>query len=103
MAKACSLPNPIARLSGDGIAGPLLLQSHIDVVLANPERWQHPPFSGDLVDGFLWGWGSLDMKGGIAMMLRAILRAKTDRMTSAGDIVLALVSDEESGGDQGAR
>ncbi|MQG12824.1 MAG: M20 family metallopeptidase [SAR202 cluster bacterium] len=52
---------------------------------------------------FLWGWGSLDMKSGIAMMLHAILRAKTDGMTSAGDIVLALVSDEESGGDQGGR
>ena len=103
LAKAPGLPNPIARLSGDGIAGPLLLQGHIDVVPANPERWQHPPFGGYLVDGFLWGWGSLDMKGGIAMMLRAILRAKTDRMTSAGDIVLALVSDEKSGGDQGAR
>ena len=37
------------------------------------------------------------------MMLHAILRAKTDGMTSAGDIVLALVSDEESGGDQGGR
>ena len=43
------------------------------------------------------------MKSGIAMMLHAILRAKTDGMTSAGDIVLALVSDEKSGGDQGAR
>jgi len=43
------------------------------------------------------------MKSGIAMMLHAILRAKTDGMTSAGDIVLALVSDDESGGDQGGR
>ena len=101
MAKACSLPNPIARLSGDGIAGPLLFQDHIDVVPSNPERWQHPPFGGDLVDGFLWGWGSLDMKSDIAMMLHAILRATTGGTTSAGDIVLALVSDEESGGDQG--
>ena len=43
------------------------------------------------------------MKGGIARMLRAILRAKTDRMTSAGVIVLALGSEDESGGDQGGR
>ena len=43
------------------------------------------------------------MKSGIAMMLHAIPRAKTDGMTPAGDIVLAVVSDEESGGDQGAR
>ena len=103
LAEVPGLPNPIAQLSGDGIAGPLLLQGHIDVVPSNPERWQHPPFGGVLVDGFLWGWGSLGMKSDIAMMLHAILRAKTDGMTSAGDIVLALVSDEESGGDQGGR
>ena len=37
------------------------------------------------------------------MMLHAILRAKTGGMTPPGDIVLAVVSDEESGGDQGVR
>ena len=53
LAEVPGLPNPIAQLSGDAIAGPLLLQGHIDVVPANPERWQHPPFGGDLVDRFL--------------------------------------------------
>ena len=96
-------PNLIARLPGDGAAPPLLLQGHVDVVPADPAHWQRPPFSGDLVDGYLWGRGSLDMKSGIAMMLYAILRAKTDGMTPAGDIVLAVVCDEEAGGDQGAR
>ena len=102
-AKTPGRPNLIARLPGDGSAAPLLLQGHLDVVPANPDRWQQPPFSGELVDGFLWGRGSLDMKSGVAMMLYAILRAKTDAMVPAGDIVLALVCDEESGGDQGAR
>ncbi|MEE8466798.1 MAG: M20/M25/M40 family metallo-hydrolase, partial [Dehalococcoidia bacterium] len=62
-----------------------------------------PPFGGDLVDGFIWGRGSLDMKSGIAMMLYALIRAKADGMTPAGDIVLAVVCDEEAGGDHGAR
>ena len=43
------------------------------------------------------------MKSDIAMMLNVILRAKTDGMTSAGDVVLTLVSGEESGGGQGGR
>ncbi len=43
------------------------------------------------------------MKSGIAMMLYALVRAKADSMTPAGDIVLALVCDEEAGGDHGAR
>ena len=103
LAKTPGRPNLIARLPGDGSAPPLLLQGHVDVVPADPSRWQQRPFGGDIVDGVLWGRGSLDMKGGIAMMLHAIMRAKADGMTPAGDIVLALVCDEESGGDHGAR
>ena len=103
LAKTPGRPNLIARLPGDGSAAPLLLQGHVDVVSADPSRWQQPPFGGDIVDGVLWGRGSLDMKGSIAMMLHAIMRAKADRITPAGDIMLALVCDEESGGDHGAR
>ena len=103
LAKSPGRPNLIARLPGEGIAPPLLLQGHVDVVSADPAYWQQPPFGGDLVDGYLWGRGSLDMKSGIAMMISAVVRAKADRMTTAGDIVLALVCDEEAGGDAGAR
>ena len=103
LAKTPGRPNLNARLPGDGSAAPLLLQGHVDVVSADPSRWQQPPFGGDIVDGVLWGRGSLDMKGSIAMMLHAIMRAKADRITPAGDIMLALGCDEESGGDHGAR
>ena len=103
LAKIPGRPNLIARLPGDGSAPPLLLQGHVDVVAADPEHWRQPPFGGDLVDGYLWGRGSLDMKSGIAMMLYAMIRAKADGMIPAGDIVLAIVCDEEAGGDLGAR
>lgn len=96
-------PNLIARLPGDGSAPPLLLQGHVDVVPADPALWQQPPFGGDVVDGYLWGRGSLDMKSGIAMMVTAMIRAKAEGITPAGDIILALVCDEEAGGDEGAR
>ena len=102
-AKTPDRPNLIARLPGDGSASPLLLQGHVDVVPADPALWKQPPFGGDIVDGFLWGRGSLDMKSGIAMMLYAVIRAKADGITPAGEIVLAFVCDEEAGGHQGAR
>ena len=59
LAKTPGRPNLIARLPGDGSAPPLLLQGHVDVVPADPAYWQQPPFGGDLVDGYLWGRGSL--------------------------------------------
>jgi acetylornithine deacetylase/succinyl-diaminopimelate desuccinylase-like protein len=94
-------PNLIARLPGRGEAAPLLLQGHVDVVAARGE-WRHPPFAGELHDGFVWGRGALDMKGGVAMMLAAFMRAKAGGAPPAGDVILCVLADEEAGSDLGA-
>jgi len=96
-------PNLIAKLPGQGSASPLLLYGHVDVVTTEKQQWQHPPFEGKMVDGFVWGRGALDMKGGVAMMLAAFLRAKYEDLKLPGDIILAIVSDEEAGGDFGSK
>lgn len=103
LAKSPERPNLIARLPGQGNAAPLLLYGHLDVVTTEKQQWQYPPFEGKQVDGYVWGRGTLDMKGGIAMMLAAFLRAKAENMKPAGDIVLTILSDEEAGGNFGAR
>jgi acetylornithine deacetylase/succinyl-diaminopimelate desuccinylase-like protein len=90
-------PNLIARLSGAGNAPPLLLQGHVDVVTIEHETWQQPPFDGNIIDGWVWGRGALDMKGGDAMMIAAILRAKAEGITPPGEVILTLMSDEEAG------
>src|SRR5688572_19418999 len=54
--------NLVARLAGTGELPPLLLAAHLDVVEADASAWSHPPFSGDLADGYLWGRGAIDMK-----------------------------------------
>jgi len=95
-------PSLVARLRGRGDAPPLLLEGHVDVVSTAGQRWTHPPFAGEIVDGYVWGRGALDMKGGVAMFVAAALRAAATQLTPAGDVVLALVSDEEGGGDAGA-
>jgi acetylornithine deacetylase/succinyl-diaminopimelate desuccinylase-like protein len=95
-------PNLIARLPGLGKAQPLLLYGHVDVVTTENQRWQHPPFEGSVVDGYVWGRGAFDDKGGVAMLLAAFLRAKVENLTPPGDVVLAIVSDEEHGGEYGA-
>lgn len=94
-------PNLIARLRGRGASPPLLLQGHVDVVAARGE-WQHGPFAGDVADGYVWGRGALDMKGGVAMLLAAFMRAVAAGSPPPGDVILCLLADEEAGSDLGA-
>lgn len=96
-------PNLVARLPGEGSAAPLLLQGHVDVVSTAGQRWAQPPFAAALVDGHVWGRGALDMKSGVAMLVSAVLRAAADGARPAGDVLLVVLSDEEAGGDHGAR
>ena len=103
LAKDPNRPNLITRLKGQGSAAPLLLYGHVDVVTTACQEWTHPPFEGKLVDGSIWGRGALDMKSGIAMMLSAFIRAKTENLISAGDIVLVILCDEEAGSEYGAK
>lgn len=103
LARTPQRPNLIARLAGQGKAPPLLLYGHVDVVTTENQPWTRPPFEGIIQDGFIWGRGALDMKGGVAMMVAAFLRAKAEKTDLPGDVVLAILSDEEHGGDFGAK
>jgi acetylornithine deacetylase/succinyl-diaminopimelate desuccinylase-like protein len=96
-------PNLVARLKGRGTAAPLLLYGHVDVVTTVNQPWSQPPFAANEVDGFLWGRGALDMKSGVAMLVSAFLRAKTENLALPGDVILCIVPDEEAGGDAGAK
>jgi acetylornithine deacetylase/succinyl-diaminopimelate desuccinylase-like protein len=93
--------NLIARIAGEGTSPPLLLQGHVDVVAARGQ-WTHPPFAGEIHDGFIWGRGALDMKGGVAMMLAAFMRVKATGRRPPGDLILCLMADEEAGSSLGA-
>ena len=103
VAKEDARPNLVARVRGAGEAPPLLLYGHVDVVTTAGQEWTHPPFDGELVDGWVWGRGALDMKGGVAMLVDTFLRAARGEITPRGDLILVVLSDEENGGDLGAR
>jgi acetylornithine deacetylase/succinyl-diaminopimelate desuccinylase-like protein len=102
-AKEPGRPNLVTRLRGTGSAAPLLLYGHVDVVTTAGQQWSRAPFGGELVEGYVWGRGALDMKGGVAMLVSAFLRAKAEGPRPPGDVVLAILSDEEAGGDLGAK
>jgi acetylornithine deacetylase/succinyl-diaminopimelate desuccinylase-like protein len=103
VARSETRPNLVARVRGDGSARPLLLYGHADVVTTEGQQWAHPPFAGELVDDVVWGRGAVDMKGGVAMLVDVFTRAARGEIRPRGDVILCVVSDEEGGGDLGAR
>ena len=101
-ARDAERPNLIARLPGRGAAPPLLLQGHVDVVSTAGQRWSHPPFEAVEADGCIWGRGAVDMKGGVAMMLSALLRARAEGLEPPGDVIFCALADEEGMSGYGA-
>ena len=74
----------------------VMLNGHIDTVPLGDEReWPHPPLSGELADGRLWGRGACDMKAALACMLYA---AKDAQAELDGTVVITGVVQEEVGG-----
>jgi acetylornithine deacetylase len=93
-------PDLVARLPGAGGGRSILLAGHIDVVGADPKReaWVFDPFSGTVHEGRLYGRGANDMKGGIAAMIQAVLALGDAGIRLQGDVLVATVVDEETGG-----
>ncbi|WP_435011181.1 M20 family peptidase [Tundrisphaera lichenicola] len=90
----------------DASSLPILLMSHLDVVPAEPGSegdWTHPPFSGQVADGFIWGRGALDVKSGALGLLEAAEGLLTKGFRPVGDVYFALGHDEETGGREGNR
>ncbi|HEX5192390.1 MAG TPA: M20/M25/M40 family metallo-hydrolase [Solirubrobacteraceae bacterium] len=96
-------PNLVATLTGDDDGPVLGLLGHVDTVLADPADWEHDPWSGDVVDGFLWGRGALDMKDQVAAeAVAGVALARSGWRPGRGALKLLFVSDEETGGEVGA-
>jgi len=81
----------------------LIFNGHLDVVPAGDAlRWKYPPFQGKLVKGRIYGRGASDMKGGVASFIHAISMIDRSKVRfDRGNLILHLVSDEESHGHQG--
>ena len=80
-----------------GTQGPLFaFAGHTDVVPTGPlDQWQSDPFIPTLRDGYLYGRGAADMKGGIAAMVTAVERFVAQHPKHHGSIALLITSDEE--------
>lgn len=88
-----------------GVGHPhLCFAGHVDVVPpGEPALWTHPPFSGAIADGALWGRGAVDMKGGVACMMAATLDYVAAHGAPPGAISFLITGDEEGPAINGTR
>ena len=97
-------PNLVARLRGRSDGPVLCYLSHADTVLADPAEWRHDPWSGDVVDGHVWGRGALDMKDQVAAeVTAAVMLAEEGWRPAAGELMIVVTADEEAGAVHGAK
>lgn len=85
-------------------AGAILLSAHMDVVPAgDASRWRHPPFSGAIVEGAVWGRGAWDDKGNLFAMMEAVEQLAASGFRPRQSVYLAFGHDEEMGVGAGLR
>ena len=80
----------------------LLIHGHLDVVPAQAADWSVDPFAGEVIDGYLWGRGAVDMKDFDAMLLSVVRARQRAGAIPDRPITLAFTADEEAGSRQGA-
>ncbi|MBL4853516.1 succinyl-diaminopimelate desuccinylase [bacterium AH-315-J19] len=86
--------NLYARLGTD--APNFCYAGHVDVVpVGDATQWRHNPFGGEVEDGYIWGRGTADMKGGIAAFVAAVSDLLAGGWTPKGSISFLITGDEE--------
>lgn len=88
----------IYKLPGKDTSRNVMLMSHHDVVKADGS-WEQPPFEGNIVDGKLWGRGTVDTKTPLFAEFSALEELLADGFVPAVNIWLGSSHNEELGGD----
>jgi acetylornithine deacetylase/succinyl-diaminopimelate desuccinylase-like protein len=89
--------NLVVRYRGKGARKPVLFIAHLDVVAAKREDWSMDPFVLNEKDGYFYGRGTHDQKGGAATLVAAFVRLRQEQWVPDRDLILALTADEEGG------
>ena len=88
----------LLRWPGREAGAPTMFMAHYDVVPVDESEWSHPPFAAELVDGVMYGRGTLDTKNTLCATLEAAELMIKQGFTPRHDILFAFGGDEECGG-----
>ena len=94
----CGKTGLLFHWKGKNAAAPVVLMAHYDVVPAEDEKWAHAPFCGDVIEGELWGRGTLDTKITLMGALEAAETLIAQGFVPQNDIYFAFAGDEEVSG-----
>jgi succinyl-diaminopimelate desuccinylase len=98
-----SMPNILATTEFAAPGRHLVLNGHIDVFPPGERAlWSHDPLSGDIIDGAVYGRGTVDMKCGTTASIFTYLLLRDLHNELRGRLTLTIVSDEETGGRWGS-
>ena len=86
----------------DSTKKPIMLMGHQDVVPATDEGWRVPAYSGAVIDGDLYGRGSMDCKSTMYVELQAVEELLDEGFVPPCDVYLSYSINEETGGDGAA-
>ncbi|WP_037572178.1 M20/M25/M40 family metallo-hydrolase [Spirochaeta cellobiosiphila] len=97
----CFFPDPYQiiihwKSSSGNTNKPILLLAHYDVVPVKEELWIHKPFGADLVEGYIWGRGSIDTKITLIGLMEALKNSQENGLTPNRDVWFAFAGDEET-------
>ena len=82
---------------------PIVLMAHFDVTPVDfPDQWTHPPFSGSIADGRVWGRGAFDNKGALVAMCEAIESLLSRGFTPRRDVYLSFSGNGKTFGNAAA-
>jgi acetylornithine deacetylase/succinyl-diaminopimelate desuccinylase-like protein len=93
--------NVVARFRGTGAKEPIVMMAHLDVVTAERADWNLDPFVLNEDEEYYYGRGTIDDKAMGAIFIANLIRFKREGYVPDRDLVVALTSDEESGGSNG--
>ncbi len=93
--------NVVARYRGTGVKEPIVMMAHLDVVTAERDDWNLDPFVLNEDEDYYYGRGTIDDKAMAAIFIANLIRFKREGYVPDRDFIVALTSDEESGGSNG--
>jgi acetylornithine deacetylase/succinyl-diaminopimelate desuccinylase-like protein len=95
--------NLMAVAPGETSEKPLILLNHMDVVPVEEDKWDLDPFGGIVKNDYLYGRGTIDMKGKGVAELMTMLLLRRHRVPLRRDVIFLATADEETGGRLGVK